>query len=233
MKRNLLAFLLPLFLLPACQTAEMEETIADQDRQLEIAQQDRRRLQAERDRDRAERDRVRAQTAEQLAQAEYARAEMQQRVTAMEAAQAASDAEVEGLQGRLRGTGVNVSRRGDVIVLELPSAITFPSGSATLNDKGRKSLKQVGGILQNDYAGRTFWVEGHTDNDPIKKSKWETNLRLSVERAMAVSAYLSKDLGIDAASLRVAGYGEWAPKGSNDNAKTKAANRRVEILVLD
>ena len=184
MKRtNLLAFLLPLLLLPACQTAEMEETIADQDRQLEIAQQDRRRLQAERDR-------IRAQTAElrdQLSQAESANANMRHRVAAMEAAQAAQDAEVDDLRGRLAGSGVNVSRRGDVIVLELPSAITFPSGSVTLSDKGRKSLKQVAGILKNDYAGRTFWVEGHTDNDPIKKSKWQTNLRLSVERAMAES----------------------------------------------
>nr|MBC8327530.1 hypothetical protein [Planctomycetota bacterium] len=57
MKRtNLLAFLLPLLLLPACQSAEMEETIADQDRQLEIAQHDRRQLQSELDR-------IRVQTA--------------------------------------------------------------------------------------------------------------------------------------------------------------------------
>ncbi len=223
-----LSFLLPVLLFSACQSTEMQETIADQDKQLEIAQQDRRRLQAERDR-------VYAQTAElrdQLSRAESANSELNQRLSAMEAAQQASDAELDGLRGRLQGTGVNVSRRGDVIVLELPSAITFPSGSATLNDSGRKSLKQVGSILKGDYAGRTFWIEGHTDNDPIKKSKWESNLRLSVERAMAVSAYLSKDLGVDPASLRVSGYGEWAPKGSNDNSKTKAANRRVEILVL-
>ncbi|RMH02028.1 MAG: hypothetical protein D6702_09655 [Planctomycetota bacterium] len=231
MKRNrLLTLLLPLLLLPAaCQTAEMEETIADQDRQLEIARQERSRLEAERNR-------VRAQTAElrdQLAQAEAANRELSQRLSAMEAAQRAADAEVEDLRARLEGSGVNVSRRGEVIVLELPSAITFPSGSATLNDQGRKSLKQVAGILASDYAGKTFWIEGHTDNDPIKKSKWGSNLRLSIERAMAVADFLGKDLGIDPSALRVAGYGEWAPKVPNDSAENKAANRRVEILVLD
>lgn len=228
MKLTRLLALLPFLFAPACQSAAMEETIADQDRQLEIAQQDRTRLQAERDR-------VRAQTAElreQLDREQVQNREMQQRVQVMEAAMQAADAEVEGLQGRLAGTGVNVSRRGDVIVLELPAAITFPSGSATLNEQGQKSLKQVAGILGTDYAGKTFWVEGHTDDDPIKKSQWGSNLRLSAERAMAVAAFLTEKAGVDPGAVRIAAYGQYAPKNPNDNAKNKAANRRVEILVL-
>ncbi len=230
MKKQLLVLLAPFLLLPACQTQQMKETIADQDQQLELAQQERRRLSAQQESLRAQN----AELREKLRAEQASQKELQSRLSAMEAEKAASDAEVDSLRGRLVGSGVGVSRRGNVLVLDLPSALTFPSGSATLNEKGRSSLAKVAEILKKDYGDRILWVEGHTDDQPLRrtKQKWGTNLRLSVERAMAVSTYLSGSLGIDSSRIRVSGYGEWAPKVPNDSKQHRSENRRVEILIL-
>ena len=232
MNKRFLIAPLSLLVMTSCQSQQLKETIADQDRQLELAYQDRRKTMADRDRYRTETSDLR----DRLQNEQQQSYQLRQRLSAMEASMAnmqSPDQEVENLRGRLRGSDVGVARRGDVIVLDLPSALTFPSGSATLNSKGRSSLKAVSDILKSDYTGKTFWVEGHTDDDPIRKSKWKTNLRLSVERAMAVSAYLTGDLGIEETQVRVSGYGEFSPKVPNDSKENKATNRRVEILILD
>ena len=95
------------------------------------------------------------------------------------------------------------------------------------------ALKTVAASLKSDYSDKIFWVEGHTDSDPIKKSKWASNLELSVSRSMAVTTFLTKDLGLESASFRVVGHGEWSPKSDNTSKKGKASNRRVEIIILD
>jgi flagellar motor protein MotB len=69
-------------------------------------------------------------------------------------------------------------------------------------------------------------VEGHTDSDPIKVSQWKSNQELSEARADAVKKYLVSK-GVDANSVSTSGLGSSRPK-SND----KAANRRVEIVVV-
>ncbi|HJM39434.1 MAG TPA: OmpA family protein [Planctomycetota bacterium] len=230
MKFNSLSLLSALLLLPACQTETLAETIRDQDQQLEYAQMTLRQLDAQRE----TLDAQIAELREQYAFEQERRMEIENRFEAMSASYQATQQEVDELTSRLEGTGVGVSKRGDILVLDLPSAITFNSGSANLNSKGRKSLKTVADILKTNYEGKTFWVEGHTDNDKIKKSKdkWGSNLELSVTRAMTVINYMTQDLKVPANQFRIAGHGEWSPKTENSSTKSKATNRRVEILIF-
>ena len=225
MKTSLLLVLLAL--LPACQTG-VNQQLADADRQLESYQTVNNQLLTERERVRAEN----ASLTEQLSFEHQRASDLSQRVGVMEADLAARDAEVDTLRSAFDGTGVGVERRGDYLVLDLPSALSFDSGRDKLTAKGKAALKVVAATLQADYADKIFWVEGHTDNDPIKKSKWSSNLQLSVARSMAVITYLTKDMGLDWGSFRVAGHGEWSPKSDNNNKKGKASNRRVEIIHL-
>ncbi len=217
--------------LPACQTGFQQEKLADADRQIEAYRNQNNQLRSDRDIALAESQ----QLQEELQFSRSRGSELENRVSAMEASAQQADAEVEKLRGQLAGTGVGVERRGDVLVLDLPSSLTFPSGSATLNDKGRSSLKAVAAAIKGEYAAKTFWIEGHTDNDPLNKTKdkWKTNLRLSSERAMAVADYLVGEMGIKQSSVRTAAHGEWDPKVPNSNVKNKELNRRVEILILD
>ena len=215
--------------LPACQPGFQKQIQEDSDRQLAAYQSQTRQLRSARDLAQAEN----ASLEEQLQYEQSRASELEARVASMTQTMDEADAEVEALRARLSGTGVDVDRRGGFLVLNLPSALTFKSGSASLVKKGQDSLATVASALTGDYDGRTFWIEGHTDNDPIKKSKWGTNLRLSVERSMAVADYLTQTMGMDPAFVRIAAHGQFTPKGDNSTKDGKIANRRVEILILD
>lgn len=229
MTKSPLFIILTLLAVPACQSTMDQQMIKDQDAQLATLTSDRARNQAQLDRVKRENQTL----AEQIAFEQSRNTELQQRVSAAEAAMSAKDAETNQLNTSFQGLNVDVGRRGGYIVLGMSSELTFSSGKAELSKQGRETLTKVGDVLKSDYAGRTLWVEGHTDNEQPKKSGWKNNLALSANRAMSVADFLIADLGLDPNYVRVAGYGEYAPKEANDTPEGRAKNRRVEILILE
>ncbi|TBR17796.1 hypothetical protein EPO66_02065, partial [bacterium] len=75
-------------------------------------------------------------------------------------------------------------------------------------------------------------IEGYTDNEPIKHSKWRSNWELSTSRALSVLHYLIEDKGILPERLSAIGYGEYHPVASNDTKESRKLNRRVEIVIM-
>ena len=132
---------------------------------------------------------------------------------------------------KLDALGVDYGTRGGNFVISLPAEITFGSGKAELTSKGKEALRVVAKTLQADHGAGNYWIEGHSDNDPIKKSKWNSNRELSMFRALAVLHFLVEDTGIPDEQCVVAGHGEYMPLTPNDSAAGKARNRRVEIVV--
>lgn len=128
-----------------------------------------------------------------------------------------------GMQGQLGQA--QVYSRGSDVVIEVAGDVLFDSGSITLKSSAKKTLDQVAQALNNDFAGHQIRVEGHTDSDPIRKSKWKSNEHLSFERALAVEKYL-KSKGVSSKRMYAAAFGPNKPKA------TKAQSRRVEIIVL-
>lgn len=131
----------------------------------------------------------------------------------------------------LDALGIDYTMRGGNAVISIPSEVTFAPGKADLTKKGQEALKTVARVLRDDHGGGRYWIEGHTDSDPIKKSKWESNRELSVERAMAVLHYLVEDCEVPDGQCVVAGHGQYQPLTANDDNAGKARNRRVEIVV--
>jgi len=121
--------------------------------------------------------------------------------------------------------GATVGTRGSDIVVEVAGDVLFASGSVTLKNDAKRTLDQIASAIQSKFPGNEIQVAGFTDSDPIKKSKWGSNERLSAERALAVEEYLATR-GIAKDRMYVAGYGPAKSKG------TKAASRRVEIVIL-
>ena len=105
------------------------------------------------------------------------------------------------------------------------SDILFDSGKASLKSTYKSKLNRIAQIIQREHSGKEVSIVGHTDTDPIKKSKWKDNWQLSTERALAVVRYMVSQ-GIPARSLAAVGRGEFHPVGS-----AKSKNRRVEIVV--
>jgi flagellar motor protein MotB len=116
----------------------------------------------------------------------------------------------------VRGT-VTVNIQGDVL---------FDAGKADLRASSKKTLDQVAAALTGQYKGKPVRVEGHTDSDPIKVSKWKSNQELSEARAKAVRDYLVQK-GVPTSRVTTTGLGSTQPKG-----EVKSKNRRVEIVVV-
>jgi chemotaxis protein MotB len=127
--------------------------------------------------------------------------------------------------------GIGYGMRDGNMVISIPSEITFSSGKAELSERGKDALTVVARTLIDEYADAEYWIEGHTDTDPIKKSTFPTNRDLSLARSMAVLHYLVDDTGIPDGQCVVAGWGEYRPVTGNDSNESKALNRRVEIVV--
>ena len=109
--------------------------------------------------------------------------------------------------------------------------VLFAAGKASLSNRGKRALGGVVSSLKNQYAGHLIRVYGHTDSDPIKKSKWKSNLELSSQRAMAVKRYLASK-GVPAADIETIAMGAKKPVADNRTSAGKARNRRVEIEVV-
>ncbi|MBX3408591.1 MAG: OmpA family protein [Phycisphaeraceae bacterium] len=108
----------------------------------------------------------------------------------------------------------------------LSGDILFDSGRATLKPTARQRLDTLANEIKRNYAGRTVLVEGHTDTDPIRKSSFGSNQALSEARAQAVRQYLIQK-GISSNRIEAVGYGSSRPRS------TKAASRRVEIVITN
>ena len=126
--------------------------------------------------------------------------------------------------------GVTVLRTPEGIAFKVQGEVLFDSGKAELRENGQRTLKTL--VPELLTQGKRVRVDGHTDSDPIVNSPWRTNLRLSVERALAVSQFLIEN-GFPADRITVAGYGEHQPTAAGTSEEAKRANRRVEILMLD
>ncbi len=121
-------------------------------------------------------------------------------------------------------------RRGRM-VLELPSAVLFQSGSAELSEKGKETLDSVTAVLK-EIKDRKFQVAGHTDNVPIgNDNPFENNWHLSTARAVQVVMYMDEK-GMNPRSLSAAGYSQFQPVRPNKSKKGKARNRRIEITLM-
>lgn len=121
--------------------------------------------------------------------------------------------------------GTTVYQSGEGIVVAVAGDVLFASGQATLKSAARTSLDRIADVIKRDYPGNAVRVEGYTDSDPIRKSKWASNEQLSAERALAVEKQLVSR-GIPNERIYSAAFGPAKAKG------TKSASRRVEIVIL-
>ncbi|HKX45444.1 MAG TPA: OmpA family protein [Planctomycetota bacterium] len=175
--------------------------------------------------------RLREQQTQMQKQLARAEADRDQALRARDASLQAAPAAEQPVYKELDALGIDYELRGDMMVISLPSAITFASGSADLTDEGQNAVRAVADRLKSDFADGHFWIEGHTDTDQPTRSAFDSNRELSVARAMGVLQYLVGDCGIPDDACVVVGHGEYAPVSGNDSADGKAKNRRVEIAV--
>lgn len=129
------------------------------------------------------------------------------------------------LQNDLRGTGVEVIKRNNQIVLEMPSDVTFAFDKHDIQPRFYGVLDAVSRTL-GKYPATYVDVNGHTD----AIGSYAYNQRLSEKRADAVADYLA-ERSVNGARMHVQGFGKTEPIASNATISGRAANRRVEIIL--
>lgn len=135
------------------------------------------------------------------------------------------DAQERKLREETAGTGVDVIRDGDNLLLRMPSGITFGYDRADVQPQFQPTLNDVAAVLAQ-YPKTYIDVYGHTDSDGADAY----NQTLSERRAQSVSSYLVSR-GVQSARVGTRGFGETQPIASNATEEGKAANRRVEIKI--
>jgi outer membrane protein OmpA-like peptidoglycan-associated protein len=136
------------------------------------------------------------------------------------------DQQEKKLREKTAGTGVNVIREGDNLILDLPSDVTFPVNSYAVDPMFQTTLVKVAETLR-EYEKTYVDVLGHTDSTGSDAY----NQTLSVNRAQSVANVLTSN-GVQSARIATKGYGESTPKASNTTEQGRAANRRVEIRLV-
>ena len=117
------------------------------------------------------------------------------------------------------------------ILHRLPTSDLFAPGEAFFSDGAEKLI--VDTIRKDMKEGvKQVFVDGHTDNVPMKSSKFPSNWELSSARASKVARFIIKTMRFPAKRMVVTGYGEFRPLKANTSDDNRAANRRVEIKIL-
>jgi chemotaxis protein MotB len=133
---------------------------------------------------------------------------------------------LQTLRDKQQITFVNVSQGVEIAI---NAKVLFNSGDARLLPESFEVLNQVAEILKTQST-KNIVVEGHTDSLPISNAKYESNWELSSARAGAVVRFFV-DRGIEPHRLAAVGRADNVPVVVGDEARARAANRRVTVLV--
>ena len=136
------------------------------------------------------------------------------------------DQQEKKLREQTAGTGIDVTREGDNLILNMPSNVTFAVDSSAIEPQFQTTLGSVADTLAQ-YEKSYVDVLGHTDSTGSDVY----NQGLSERRAQSVSNFLANS-GVQRARLATKGYGESQPVASNTTEEGRAANRRVELKIV-
>jgi outer membrane protein OmpA-like peptidoglycan-associated protein len=185
------------------------------------------------------------QAAQQRNQAQKAQAQSQQAATvARQQAKVAQDQAAEAQKAALQyrqqrqeelnrlqqvlGQIADTRRTAMGLIMTLGNnSIRFDFDSANLHPENREILSRIAGILLT-LRGYKISVFGYTDDVGSKAY----NLKLSERRANTVRDYLVK-AGLNPNIITAKGYGKSDPRVAGDTPAARAANRRVEIAIVD
>jgi outer membrane protein OmpA-like peptidoglycan-associated protein len=185
--------------------------------------------QAAQQRDLAKQDQMsseaQAQLARQQATAEQQRADQAtQQAEAYRKERESALAELQQALGQIAET--HRTAMGLVMTLDSKS-IRFDFDKAEIKPEYRDVLNRIAGILMT-LKGYTIAVYGYSDD--VGTDTY--NLQLSQRRAKAVRDFLVQ-AGISAKIVSIRGYGKSDPRVPGNSEEARAANRRVEIAIVD
>lgn len=130
----------------------------------------------------------------------------------------------------LAGRGIDLRMEERGLVITLPQAVLFDSGDDRVRASALSLVARIADVLRG--IDNKVLLVGHADAQPVRNRRFRNNWELSAARGMRLLETLTGRYQISEARLAVASYGSHAPTGPNDTPGGRAANRRVEIVIL-
>lgn len=141
---------------------------------------------------------------------------------------AVSKADIQEAMKDVDPKDINIEETDEFTRITLKSDSFFESGRATIGDKTREQIEQLGETL----AGREqdMVISGYTDDRPINNFQFPSNWELSAARAATVARTFIY-MGVDKNLVRIEGNGDNAEVAPNTTAYGRSLNRRVIITI--
>ncbi len=125
------------------------------------------------------------------------------------------------VEANAEAMGNDINTTGHVSIY----GIYFDTGKAEIKPESDAAIAEIAKLLKNNNALKVY-VVGHTDN----VGSFDANMKLSKDRAVAVTNSLISKHGIASSRLKAYGVSSLAPVASNDKEEGKVKNRRVELV---
>ena len=164
------------------------------------------------------------------ANAEQQKAEAEEQKESNKKAEIAEDELKVALRQQIGQGLVAVDRQEDKVIITVGAGGAFPSGSAELTESARQLMEEIAGV--NESGAGEITVSGHTDDVPlIFGSQFRDNWDLAAARASSVVQALEDTGKVPAGRMQAVSFGESQPVATNDTARGRATNRRIEIEI--
>jgi OOP family OmpA-OmpF porin len=125
------------------------------------------------------------------------------------------------VEANAEAMGNDINTTGHVSIY----GIYFDTGKTEIKPESDAAIAEIAKLLKNNNALKVY-VVGHTDN----AGSFDANMKLSKDRADAVTNSLVSKHGIASSRLKAYGVSSLNPIASNKTEEGKAKNRRVELV---
>lgn len=143
------------------------------------------------------------------------------------------DSEIKRLQLD-KNASVQLDQTG--VIVEFKDGLLFSTGSSDSNQQFSAVVNQVMKVIAASPSHYKLRIEGHTDDVPIRSSKYASNWELSADRGISLMRMFTAR-GVDERRLSVQAFAHTRPKRTingllgKDLEQARAANRRVVIRI--
>jgi outer membrane protein OmpA-like peptidoglycan-associated protein len=120
-----------------------------------------------------------------------------------------------------------VTTRGKQTEIVLGDELLFDFNKTDLNEGSKKVLDDIVRYYLKRDSYRMLVIGGHSDDIGTD----EQNLTISLRRAENVRMYLISQ-GFDGRKITAKGYGKTKPRHPNNSDGNRAANRRIELILV-
>ncbi len=131
------------------------------------------------------------------------------------------------VQGLFDAQEAEVYRQGNNVLIRA-YGFSFASGKSEIQSSNFPLMNKIIQAVKL-FPASSVEVSGHTDN----RGSDSLNMKLSDERAQKVGRFLVDVGNIEDKRVSGKGYGKTRPLASNETDDGRAANRRVEILIVN